>query len=55
MFNGIPLLEELFLGDNLINTIQNDTFSQLPNLVKIDLYLNNITSYGLTSFWGLKY
>ncbi|XP_040163222.1 relaxin receptor 2-like [Anopheles arabiensis] len=49
----LPSLEHLYLSENLLTVIRNDTFGNLTNLVGLFLNSNKITHFELDAFSGI--
>ncbi|XP_053679958.1 relaxin receptor 2-like [Anopheles nili] len=49
----LPSLEHLYLSENLLTVIRNDTFANLTNLVGLFLNSNKITHFELDAFGGV--
>ncbi|XP_050069313.1 relaxin receptor 2 [Anopheles maculipalpis] len=49
----LPSLEHLYLSENLLTVIRNDTFGNLTNLVGLFLNSNKLTHFELDAFSGI--
>uniref|UniRef100_A0AAG5D3K0 Leucine rich immune protein (Coil-less) n=1 Tax=Anopheles atroparvus TaxID=41427 RepID=A0AAG5D3K0_ANOAO len=49
----LPALEHLYLSENQLTVIRNDTFGNLTNLVGLFLNSNKITHFELDAFGGI--
>ena len=54
VFNGIPMLQHLYLGFNNISYLDEQIFSKLSDLVMLDISHNSLVSLPLQIFHGLK-
>ncbi|EAT43474.1 AAEL005096-PA [Aedes aegypti] len=51
---NLPKLEHLYLSENRLRMVANDTFSKLPNLLGLFLNDNEISHFQLGSFAGIN-